>query len=94
MYSRSCWECGKKILTTDQICPDCGFDFNSPAYIKPICPYCEKELHLDDFNVNYIDKKGRIKPKGFKGEFFFTFKMFYCPFCGKILGFCDSDRGT
>jgi len=60
---------------SEQICPKCGFNFNSPANIKPICPYCEKELHLDDFNITVLDKKGRERPRRFKGEFYSILKL-------------------
>ena len=55
--------------------------------MNPKCPYCEKKLHLRDFYVMELDKKGRKGVRGFLGEFGAYNQKFHCPFCGKILGF-------
>ena len=87
-FQKGCEECGERVEIDDQICPKCGFDFSLHPRVSPKCPYCEKELHLCDFYVMELDKKGRKREKGFLGESIDRYhKMFHCPFCGKILGF-------
>ncbi len=86
-FYKGCEECGRGVDIDDQICPNCGFDFTLHPRISPKCPYCEKELHLHDFFLMELDKKGRKRVKGFIGEVHDGEKMFHCPFCGKILGF-------
>lgn len=70
------------------------------------CPYCNKEIHLEDFFIvtKKETKKGKIKTKilDFKGEYFRIgligfrnyVRMWACPLCDTILGFSemDSDR--
>ena len=64
------------------------------------CPYCSKELHLEDFfEVSKKEtKKGKIKLKvgAFLGESVSPrrvawgyCKMWVCPSCDVILGFSD-----
>ena len=89
MFSKGCWECGKELSINQQKCPNCEYDFKSASHIKPKCPYCKKELHIYDFYATEVDKKGRKKHKGFKGEYTKRKKMWYCPFCGSILGFSE-----
>ena len=93
--NRGCEECGRAVDVDENICPKCGFDFTKNPRIKPKCPYCEEELHLRDFYVLEIDKKGRKRTKGFLGERIGWYnQMYHCPFCGKILGFTNATRGT
>ena len=89
-FRRGCEECGRGVDMDVQICPKCGFNFTINPRISPKCPYCEKELHLRDFYIMKLDKKGRKIPKGFLGEHVRPTQMFHCPFCGKILGFTSS----
>lgn len=92
-FHKGCEECGKEVDIDVQICPKCGFDFTLHPRISPKYPYCEEELHLYDFYVMKIDKKGRKRMKGFLGEGFGWFKeMYHCHFCGKILGFTNAAR--
>jgi len=86
-FHKGCEECGKGIDMDEQICPKCGFNHTLNPRMNPKCPYCEKELHLRDFYVMELDKKGRKRVRGFLGEFGAYNQMFHCPFCGKILGF-------
>ena len=62
------------------------------------CPYCSKELHIEDFFVveKRETKKGKIKTRvgEFKGESIAPLgvgsvdcKMWVCPSCDAILGF-------
>jgi len=64
------------------------------------CPYCSKELHIEDFFVveKKETKKGKIMTwvKEFKGESIKPFgvsargcKMWACPSCDAILGFTE-----
>jgi len=63
----------------------------------PKCPYCKKDLIIEDFF--YVEtkesKKGKIKArvKGFKGESYQIgwrgYKMWTCPSCDSILGFSE-----
>lgn len=61
------------------------------------CPYCDAEIHIEDFfEVSEKQtKKGKIKKRigKFKGEHLSTgfnyLKMFVCPSCDKILGFSE-----
>ncbi len=92
MFDKGCWECGKEINLNDDKCPNCGYDFKSTSHINPKCPFCKKELHIDDFYVIKLDKKGRKKYRGFKGEHTWRKKMWYCPFCGSILGFSEWNK--
>ncbi len=89
MFNKGCWQCGKIIGINVLKCPSCGYDFNSASHVYPKCPYCKKELHLYDFYAKEVDKKGRKKFLGFKGELTRRKKMWYCPFCGSILGFSE-----
>ena len=89
MFNKGCWECGKIIGINVLKCPSCGYDFNSASHVYPKCPYCKKELHIYDFYAKEVDKKGRKKFQGFKGELTRRKKMWYCPFCGAILGFSE-----
>ena len=92
-FKRGCEKCGKQVLIGVQICPKCGFNFTLHPRISPKCPYCEEELHLHDFYVIKIDKKGRKVAQGFLGENMWGLKeMYHCPFCGKILGFTNALR--
>ncbi|MFX0060517.1 MAG: hypothetical protein ACFE8J_19650 [Candidatus Heimdallarchaeota archaeon] len=93
MFDKGCWECGAELGIDEQICPQCGFDFNSSAHVKPKCPFCKKELHIYDFYATKLDKKRRVKFRGFKGEYTRRKKMWYCPFCGSILGFSEWNTG-
>lgn len=74
----------------DNVCPKCGFDFTLHPRVNPKCPYCENELHLHDFFILEIDKKGRKTVVGSLGEYLKFLHMFHCPFCGKILGFTNA----
>jgi len=67
------------------------------------CPYCSKELHIEDFFVvkQRETKKGKIKTKvgEFKGESIEPprlgvgdIKMWACPSCDAILGFTEYRR--
>jgi len=63
------------------------------------CPYCSKELHIEDFFV--VEKKEtrkgkiRIRTQEFKGEsipgigWSRSCKMWACPSCDTILGFSE-----
>ena len=94
-FTKGCEECGWGVDIDDQICSKCGFDFTLHPRISPKCPYCEKDLHLRDFYVIELDKKGRKRNKGFLGEHAGWYnQMYHCPFCGKILGFTNAARGT
>ena len=94
-FTKGCEECGWGVDIDDQICSKCGFDFTLHPRISPKCPYCEKDLHLRDFYVIKLDKKGRKRNKGFLGEHEGLYnQMYHCPFCGKILGFTNAARGT
>jgi hypothetical protein len=62
------------------------------------CPYCEVELHLQDFFEVFQkeSKKGKVKTKigKFSGEsisvgFKNHVKMWVCPSCDKIIGFSE-----
>ncbi len=64
------------------------------------CPYCNKELHIEDFfeHTKKETKKGKIKVRvgDFKGESISPSrlcwgdcKMWVCPSCDTILGFSD-----
>lgn len=64
------------------------------------CPYCSKEIHIEDFFVveKRETKKGKIKTKivEFKGESIippglgaYDCKMWACPSCDAILGFTE-----
>ena len=64
----------------------------------PKCPFCEAEVHIQDFFDVYEkeSKKGKTKVKvgDFKGEtmnpaFRNHIKMWVCPSCDKILGFSE-----
>jgi len=56
----------------------------------PKCPYCNVEIHLEDF----FD--GKTKNRNFKGQrsmvgnHFNWVRMWVCPSCDKILGFSES----
>ena len=89
-FTKGCEKCGRGVEIDASSCPKCGFDFGSSPRVSPKCPYCEKNLHLQDFYVVQIDKKGRKYPIGFLGERSGYTKMFHCPFCGNILGFADA----
>lgn len=89
-YTKGCEECGKSVYIDDTVCSNCGFDFTLNPRVKPKCPHCEKELHLHDFFVLKIDKKGRKAFAGSLGESCFNLSMYHCPFCGKILGFTNA----
>ena len=89
-FSRGCEECGRSVDIDDSVCSKCGFDFSLNPRVSPKCPYCEKELHLQDFFILKIDKKGRKSIAGSLGESFYHSHMFHCPFCGKILGFTNA----
>jgi len=64
------------------------------------CPYCNVEIHLEDFfDVSEKEtKKGKIKKRigDFKGEKLYVglssnnVRMWVCPSCDKILGFSES----
>ena len=93
-FYKYCEECGRTVDIDDKGCPKCGFDFTLHPRITPKCPYCEKELHLYDFFIMELDKKGHKSYRGFLGEtFHHTTRMWHCPFCGKILGFSDYATG-
>ena len=64
------------------------------------CPYCSKELHIEDFFVieQRETKRGKIKTRvqEFKGESIVPSdwgaqgcKMWACPSCDAILGFTE-----
>jgi len=64
------------------------------------CPYCDKDLCLEDFFEFEVkeSKKGKIKKQltGLKGDFISLgarhgAKMWVCPACDKILGFSEYD---
>ncbi len=88
-FNRYCVECNYLIYIDDESCSKCGYDYKLHPLLKPLCPYCEKELHLSDFYTTRLDKKGRKRARAFKGEFYGSQKLWHCPFCGKILGFSD-----
>lgn len=93
-FTKDCWECGRSLSIEDQVCSKCGFDFSSHPQVMPKCPYCEKQLHLSDFFTTRLNKKGRMRVVGFIGEKMGSYmKMWYCPLCGKILGFSDAEYG-
>jgi len=56
------------------------------------CPYCSKELHIEDFYSSFKEKKkGEIIAHDFLGEnvnYRYT-KMWVCPSCDTILGFTE-----
>ena len=64
------------------------------------CPYCDVEIHLEDFFEVFEkeDKKGKIKKKmgEFEGERMHVgigwnrVRIWVCPSCDKILGFSES----
>ena len=89
-FTKRCEKCGRGVDIDASNCPKCGFDFGSSPRVIPRCPYCEKELHLPDFYVVKIDKKGRKYQLGFLGEPTGYTHMFNCPFCGNILGFSSA----
>ncbi|MFW9987401.1 MAG: hypothetical protein ACFFC3_01975 [Candidatus Odinarchaeota archaeon] len=89
MFEKGCWECGNSVDINELKCPNCGYNFETVSHVYPKCPYCKKELHIYDFYAKEVDKKGRKKYQGFKGEFTKRKKMWYCPFCGSILGFSE-----
>lgn len=94
LFLKYCEECGKTTDIDDQTCSKCGFDFNSRPRVTPKCPYCEKELHIYDFCIMEVDKKGRKRFRGLLGESIgYHMRMWHCPFCGKILGFSDHATG-
>ena len=61
------------------------------------CPYCQKDLTIEDFFevITKETKKGIIKTKigGFKGASYksigYGVKMWACPGCDTILGFSE-----
>ena len=63
------------------------------ATINPICPYCEKELSIDDFlpDGKGLIEKG-VKAKKMKWGFFgvHVTSMCFCPYCGKVLSIARS----
>ncbi len=90
-FTKGCEECGQGVPIDDQICSKCGFDFTLHPWISPKYPYCEKNLHLRDFYVIELDKKGRKRVKGFLCEKSGWYnQMYHCPFCEKILGFTNA----
>jgi hypothetical protein len=89
-FKRGCEECGRGIDMDEQICSKCGFDTAINPRISPKCPYCENELHLQDFYLMKVDKKGHKIPAGFLGEYTRGTQMFHCPYCGKILAFSSA----
>ncbi len=69
----------------------------------PKCPYCNKEISIEDFFevITKETKKGKIKKKvsGFKGEMIKSsawggHKMWVCPSCDAILGFSEYAVGS
>ena len=88
-FYRGCENCGRRVDMDESICPKCGFNFNLNPRISPKYPYCEEELHLSDFYLLKLDKKGHKMVSGFLGEYTSSGQMFHCPFCGKILGFSN-----
>jgi len=93
-FYKHCEECGRPVNIEEQICPKCGYDYTLHPRITPKCPYCEKELHIYDFFIMELDKKGHKRYRGFLGETFrYNTRMWHCPFCGKILGFSDHATG-
>lgn len=90
-FYKGCEKCGTSVYLDEPICPKCGFDYTLNPRIAPKCPYCEEELHLTDFYVLELDKKGHKRIRGFLGEYTGVIKMFHCPFCGKILGFSNTN---
>jgi len=63
----------------------------------PKCPYCKKDLIIEDFFEvsTKVTRKGKIKAKvkGFRGEKrskgWGGYKMWSCPACDNILGFSE-----
>lgn len=63
----------------------------------PKCPYCKKDLIIEDFFevLTKETRKGKIKAKvkDFRGESFEKgwsgYKMWVCPSCDSILGFSE-----
>ena len=65
----------------------------------PKCPYCNIEIHLEDFFdvIEKETKKGTIRKRigDFKGELLYVglsrndVRMWVCPSCDKILGFSE-----
>jgi len=60
------------------------------------CPYCSKDLHLEDFFEisTRVTRKGKVKvtKRDFSGEYLADFpnsKMWACPSCDTILGFTE-----
>ena len=68
----------------------------------PKCPYCKKDLIIEDFFevTTKETKKGKIKVKvgDFKGEAHsvrgWGVKMWACPACDMILGFSEYAVGS
>jgi predicted amidophosphoribosyltransferase len=92
-FTTSCEECGRSVDLYDPTCSKCGNDFTLHPHVMPICPYCEKELHINDFFVITLSKKGQQRPRGSKTESCWHVDMWYCPLCGKILGFSNWASG-
>jgi len=70
------------------------------VFLMGKCPYCSKELHIEDFFIikQRETKRGKIKTtaKEFKGESIeppgfgaVSCKMWACPSCDAILGFTE-----
>ena len=67
----------------------------------PKCPYCNQEIHIQDFFENTALKtkmgRTRVKFEGFKGETAYRkvakgydrVRMWACPLCDIILGFTE-----
>lgn len=53
MSERRCWNCGTKLLITDEFCPNCGVDFNvhgaetAPAH--KLCTVCGTSFEIDPY---------------------------------------------
>ena len=93
-FFKGCEECGRYVDIDEKICPKCGFDLTLSPRVNPRCPYCEKELHIYDFFIVEINKKGQKRSRCFLGESnSYSTRMWHCPFCGKILGFSDYASG-
>jgi len=68
----------------------------------PKCPYCKKELYIEDFfNTQTREtKKGKIKTKigDFIGDSleigWHGIKILACPSCDSILGFSEYNRAS
>jgi len=61
------------------------YEFDSP--LTPICPYCEKEINIEDLmegGTGLKQKVSTIKSK-LKVEYIVT-SLFFCPYCRRILG--------